>query len=114
MFEVEGLVGELSPIYRLAARAVVLAEVSALNHKAWDHAVERRVAIMQRFLCCFSYSFLAGAEHQEVLRGFWCLAVVEREGDAPLGPAADADVHPARRARHRFLACYLAAVLRTV
>ena len=69
---------------------------------------------MQRFFCCFSYSFLTRAQHQEVLRGARRLAVVEREGDAPLGPATDANVHPARRARHRFLACYLAAVLRAV
>ena len=67
--------------------------------------------VVERLFRRLADALLAGAEHEEVLRGFWCLAVVERERDAPLGPAADADVHPAGRARHRF--CLLVILLQS-
>ena len=48
---------------------------TALHHEARDHAVERRVPVVERLLCRLADALLAGAEHQKVLRGARRLAV---------------------------------------
>src|SRR6185295_1067491 len=64
----EGLVGELRPVDRLAARAVARGEVAALAHEPRDDPVERRALEVQR-LARPPDALLAGAQRAEVLRG---------------------------------------------
>lgn len=60
MLELEVLVGKLGAVDGLAARAVVVGEVAALDHELLDDAVEARALVAE--------ALLAGCERAEVLR----------------------------------------------
>lgn len=59
MLEAKVLIGKLVTVDRLAAGAVVVGEVTTLQHEAWDDAVERRALEAK--------TLLAGAQGAEVL-----------------------------------------------
>lgn len=84
MLQLEVLVLELLAVDGLAAGAVVVGEVTALQHVLGDDAVEAgaRVAV----------AVLAGAQLPEVARGLRDDLVEEVEDDAARGRAVDGDV----------------------
>lgn len=53
------LIFELLAIDTLSARTITLGKVAALNHEAFDHAVEARALVVQRFAGS-AYALLAG------------------------------------------------------
>jgi hypothetical protein len=61
VLELEVLVGELGPIYALPASAVALGEITTLDHKLLDHAVEGGALVAK--------ALLAGSESTEVVGG---------------------------------------------
>lgn len=67
VLELEVLVGELGAVDRLAATAVALSEVTALDHKVLDDTVEARASVTETKL--LAVLLLAGAESTEVLNG---------------------------------------------
>jgi len=64
------LVVKLLAVYALAARAIALCEVSALDHKRLDDTVERRSLVVQGFPR-LALAFLAGAEGTEIFGRLW-------------------------------------------
>ena len=89
VLELEILVGELLPVDRFSAGAVVVGEVTALTHELGDHAVERRALVAE--------SLLAGAEGAEVLCRLRHHVGAEFDDHAAGRLVADADVHEATR-----------------
>jgi hypothetical protein len=65
----EVLILEFLAVDALAACAIALGEVSALNHEALNDSVECGALVMKRFPC-ITDTFLASAEGAEVLSGF--------------------------------------------
>lgn len=66
----EVLVFEFLAVDGFAAGAVAGCEVSALDHEAFDYAVEGAAFIVEGF-AGGPEAFLAGAETAEVFSGFW-------------------------------------------
>jgi hypothetical protein len=67
-------------VYRLAARAVRLRQVAAVQHEARDHPVEAAPLEVQR-LACPTFALLARAEEPEVLYCPWAYLGEERHCD---------------------------------
>jgi len=84
MLEAEVLVGKLLAVDRFAASAVTASEVTALEHKLGDDAVEARA--------CVAEAVLARRELTEVARRLWDNIVEESEDDAARGLFVDRDV----------------------
>lgn len=63
MLQLEVLVGELLAIDALAAGAVVVREVAALQHEVGDNAMERAAFVAEPLLHC--------AQREEIVRRLW-------------------------------------------
>lgn len=88
MLQVEILILELRPINTLPTRSIASSKIPALDHKLLDDAVETTSLIGQGH-AGLAVAFFAGAEGAEVVGGFGDHIVVELEGDAAGGFAAD-------------------------
>ena len=91
MLPLKGLVLELLAVYGLAAGAVALGEVAALDHEGLDDAVEAGALVVQGD-AGLADALLAGAEGAEVFGGLGHEVGVELHDDAAGGLAADGDV----------------------
>ena len=80
MFEIKILVLELFAIDGLAAGAVTVGKITALDHELLDNPVENGALVVQR-LSGLGVAFLAGAEGTEILGGLWDDIVVELENN---------------------------------
>jgi len=80
----EVLILELVSVDGLAASAILLGEVTALTHEAWDDAMEGRVFV--------SETLFSGAESSEVLAGLGRHVRVQLKDDAAGRGTADLDV----------------------
>ena len=60
MLELEVLIGELVAVDGLAAGAVALGEVTALDHEVLDDAVEGRALVTKALLACSKSSEVLG------------------------------------------------------
>ena len=87
----EALVGELLAVDGLAAAAVTVGEVAALEHELGNDAVEDGPFVVEGFAAC-AHAFFARAQRAEVLHGLGHGGAVEAHGDPPRGLAADGDV----------------------
>lgn len=66
VLQLEVLVGELVAVNALSASTIALGEVTALNHKVLDNAVEGRALVAK--------ALLAGSQSSEVLGGlYWVM-----------------------------------------
>ena len=92
MLQVEVLVGKLVAIDGLATGAIVVGEVSALEHEVRDHAVKRRALVTE--------PFFARAQSAEVLRSLGNDVSKEFERDATSILAVDVDVEENCRVSH--------------
>jgi hypothetical protein len=66
----EVLICELTSVDRLSARAVAVLEVTALEHEAFDDAVELASLEVEWFVGGRAFALLTGAQCTEVLRRF--------------------------------------------
>jgi len=91
MLELEVLIGKLLPVNRLAAAAVAVGEVAALDHEVGDDAVETTPLVVKG-LPTLASSLLASAERAEVLHGLGD-GVAEKSHDNPtLFASLDLDI----------------------
>ena len=88
------LVLELLAVDALAAHAIALGEVTALDHELLDDAVEA-AALVVKGLSGFALAFLARAEGAEVLGGFGNNVIVQLERDPARLLCANGDVEEA-------------------
>lgn len=91
MLDGESLVVELVAVNRLASSAVASSEITTLDHKLLDDAVEDGAFIVQR-LSRLSDALLTSAERAEVVGCLGDEVGVELHGDTTDGLAADGDV----------------------
>lgn len=91
MLPLESLVVELLAVYRLAAGAISLGEVTTLDHKGLDDTVESGALVVERD-ASLADALLAGAEGAEVLGGLGHQRGVQLHDDAAGGLAVDGDV----------------------
>ena len=83
----------------LAAAAIARGEVTALEHKIRDHAVEEGALVVQR-LATLADTLLARAKGAEVLARLGRRVRVQVEDDAPGGRAVNLDVEEHLLVRH--------------
>ena len=91
VLEGECLVGELGSVDALAAATVASGEVTTLEHKVGDHAVEGAVLVAQG-LAHLAHALLPCAKSAKVLCGLGNHVVAEHKLDASGSSATDRDV----------------------
>jgi hypothetical protein len=69
MFELKIFILEFLAVDGLATRAIASRKVTALNHEAFDNAVEGAAFVVEKF-ARLSHSFLTRAKGAEVFSGF--------------------------------------------
>jgi len=91
MLESEVLVFEFGAVDALPACSIASGEITTLDHKLLDNAVEGAALVAEEF-AGFAFTLLAGAEGAEVVSGLGDYIVVQLEGDAAFLLSANCDV----------------------
>ncbi len=91
MLQVKILILKLRAIDGLSSSTIASCEVTALDHKLFDHTVESR-AFVGEWLSCLANALLARAESAKVLSRLRYDIVVELEGDAASFFASNRDI----------------------
>ena len=95
MLHIEILIRKSSAVNRYGSRSIAVEEISPLDHKGMDTAVEVGAFVAHGF--ARRVFVFTGTELAKVLDGFWDAVSVELEFHAPLGDAAYGDVEEDNR-----------------
>ena len=92
MFPRQIFIFELNTVDGFTAGSIADGEISTLDHKAWDDAMEDAVGISERQIGVGRESLFARAERSEVLGRLGNLVLVELKDDALGVGTAEGDV----------------------